>query len=68
VADRIPFCGRGIGRSARCDAAWRLLQSTATVAWDYTVRLAELPVDEGVARALWLGDWDAWRETLSDDS
>jgi hypothetical protein len=45
-----------------------LLQSTATVAWDYTVRLAELPVDEGVARALWLGDWDAWRETLSDDS
>jgi hypothetical protein len=45
-----------------------LLQSTATVAWDYTVRLAELPVDEGVARALWLGDWDAWRETLSDNS
>ena len=43
-----PCCGRGIGRVGPvCDAAWRLLQSTASVAWDHTVRLAELPVDEG---------------------
>jgi hypothetical protein len=35
---------------------------------DRTSRLAELPVDESVARALWLGDWDAWREMLADDA
>jgi hypothetical protein len=64
-----PCCGRGIGRLDPAGAlAWKLLQSTANIDWDHTSRLAELPVDEDVARALWLGDWDEWQEILSDDS
>jgi hypothetical protein len=63
-----PCRGRGIGRlDPAGDLAWKLLRSTANIDWDHTSRLADIPVDENVARALWLGDWDEWQEILSDD-
>lgn len=62
-----PCCGRGIGSTR--PATWPgSCCGPANIDWDHTSRPADIPVDEDVARALWLGDWHEWQEILSDDS